>query len=141
MGKCVPQDLFHRFRSPEPVEGPGGEEAPVAGEGEDPVDHPESVVKVVAGEQDGCPVFRATSRSVWSTSIRFSTSKCAVGSSSNSTSAFLVSPVARHAFWNSPSLKVDMSRLRNSLIPSTSSASSILLDTSSEILPFQSLSL
>jgi hypothetical protein len=57
MRKCVPQDLFHRFRGPEPVEGPGGEETPVAGEGEDPVDHPESVVKVVAGEQDGCPGF------------------------------------------------------------------------------------
>ena len=35
MRKCVPQDLFHRFRGPEPVEGPGGEETPVAGEGEE----------------------------------------------------------------------------------------------------------
>ena len=87
------------------------------------------------------PVFLATSRSVLNTSIRFSTSKCAVGSSSSSTSAFRVSPVARHAFWNSPSLKVDMSRLRNSLIPSTSSASSIRCSVSFDTFPLQSLSL
>ena len=140
MRKCVPQDLFHRFRGPEPVEGPGGKEASVAGEGKNTVNHLERVVKIVAGEQDGRPGFPGHLPQC-PEQVLLSTSRCAVGSSSSSPSAFLVSPVARHAFWNSPSLKVDMSRLRNSLIPSTSSASSIRCSVSFDTFPLQSLSL